>query len=424
MRIIFDFIFPGEYVRALNATKLDRVFAKPFVGNLAGHREGVTCFSKDPQSLSSLTSGAYDGEVREWDLVTQKCRRAFVAHEGYVRGIAYLPTALSATEKRFLTCGDDKTVKLWKSAPAGWDDTEIEEPIATMLSRNTLTDISHHQYDNIYATSGEVCSIWEHSRNEPLNTFKWGVDTMHAIAFNPIETSLLATCASDRSIIFYDRREAKPLRKIVMTLRANRLRWNPMAAFNFTVANEDYNLYTFDTRRLENPIKIHKDHVNAVTDVDYAPTGKEIVSSSYDRTIRIYDVEAAHSREVYHTKRMQHVTCIGWSLDNKYIYSGSDEMNIRLWKAYASEKLGAVRARERAKLEYNEALKEKFAAHPQIKRIARHRHVPKGVMNATKKHRIIRDKETRKEHNRRVHSAPGTVPFVAEKTKSVLREEK
>lgn len=47
-------------------------------------------------------------------------------------------------------------------------------------------------------------------------------------------------------------------------------------------------------------------------------------------------------REVYHTKRMQHVICIKWSADNKYILSGSDEMNIRLWKANASEKLGVV----------------------------------------------------------------------------------
>lgn len=47
-------------------------------------------------------------------------------------------------------------------------------------------------------------------------------------------------------------------------------------------------------------------------------------------------------REVYHTKRMQHVICIKWSADNKYILSGSDEMNIRLWKANAAEKLGMV----------------------------------------------------------------------------------
>lgn len=48
-------------------------------------------------------------------------------------------------------------------------------------------------------------------------------------------------------------------------------------------------------------------------------------------------------REVYHTKRMQHVTCVRWSADNKYILCGSDEMNIRIWKANASEKLGLVR---------------------------------------------------------------------------------
>ena len=45
---------------------------------------------------------------------------------------------------------------------------------------------------------------------------------------------------------------------------------------------------------------------------------------------------------MYHTKRMQHVICVRWSADNKYILSGSDEMNIRLWKADASEKLGVV----------------------------------------------------------------------------------
>lgn len=36
-----------------------------------------------------------------------------------------------------------------------------------------------------------------------------------------------------------------------------------------------------------------------------------------------------------------------WSLDNKYIISGSDEMNIRVWKARASEKLGMVRINNR-----------------------------------------------------------------------------
>ena len=50
----------------------------------------------------------------------------------------------------------------------------------------------------------------------------------------------------------------------------------------------------------------------------------------------------AHSRDIYHTKRMQRLTCAAWSLDDRFIYSGSDEMNIRIWKARAAEKLGVV----------------------------------------------------------------------------------
>ena len=50
-------------MKALNAVKLEKVFAKPFVGNLDGHKEGVTCISKHPKKLSYILSGAYDGEV-------------------------------------------------------------------------------------------------------------------------------------------------------------------------------------------------------------------------------------------------------------------------------------------------------------------------------------------------------------------------
>jgi WD repeat and SOF domain-containing protein 1 len=41
---------------------------------------------------------------------------------------------------------------------------------------------------------------------------------------------------------------------------------------------------------------------------------------------------------------MQRLTSVLWTKDNKYIISGSDEMNIRIWKAKAWEKLGIVSA--------------------------------------------------------------------------------
>ena len=114
--------------------------------------------------------------------------------------------------------------------------------------------------------------------------------------FSRFQTHLLASTASDRSIILYDMRGSAPLRKVVMEMRSNTVAWNPLEAFVFTAANEDSNLYTFDIRRFKEPINVHMDHVSAVLDVDYSPTGQEFVSGSYDKTIRIFERDSGRSR--------------------------------------------------------------------------------------------------------------------------------
>jgi len=76
-----------EYKRALNATKLERVFAKPFVAALDGHSDGVYCLAKHPTRLSCALSGSADGEVRMWNLASQRCIFSSVLHKGFVRGI-------------------------------------------------------------------------------------------------------------------------------------------------------------------------------------------------------------------------------------------------------------------------------------------------------------------------------------------------
>jgi len=378
--------------------------------------------AKHPKQLSSLLSGSYDGEVRLWNVSKRKCMASVQAHAGYVRGICIDPNGES-----FLTVGDDKRICRWSLSGLLERETsgEIAEPVQSILTTHALLDISHHWSSTLFATcgDGEGVYVWDEQRTSPVRCFNWGVDTVQKIRFNPIETNLLAATASDRSVILYDCRGQVPLRKVTLKLRSNAIAWNPMEAFVFTVANDDYNLYSFDIRKLTNPLSMHMDHVEAVMDVDYSPTGREFVSGGYDKTVRIFPLNHNHSREIYHTKRMQRVMCVQWSSDARYLLTGSDEMNIRVWKANAAEKLGSLRPREQASLQYAEKLKEKFAAHPEIKRIARHRHVPKHVFNAQRELRTIAHSQKRKEANRRAHSKPGEVPFVPEKQKRIVGED-
>jgi WD40 repeat protein len=63
-------------------------------------------------------------------------------------------------------------------------------------------------------------------------------------------------------------------------------------------------------------------------DVQFSPTGEELVTASYDRTLRIWKRDQGHSREVYHTKRMQRLFAARWTPDSKYVLSGSDDGNV------------------------------------------------------------------------------------------------
>lgn len=51
-------------------------------------------------------------------------------------------------------------------------------------------------------------------------------------------------------------------------------------------------------RYLGKALMVHMDHVSAVLDVDYSPTGKEFVSASFDKSIRIFPADKGHSRSV------------------------------------------------------------------------------------------------------------------------------
>jgi DDB1- and CUL4-associated factor 13 len=408
-----------EYTRALTAAKVERMFAKPFVAALP-HDDGITCLARNPRRLNCLLSGAADGDIRLWDIPARRCLRRLVGHSGAVRGISLTPDGEAA-----VSASTDCTVKLWKVPFAPFDGGPVMEdsqPVMEFSGRNAFHGVDHHWQRLQFVTAGAAVDLWDHSRSEPISTFSWGSDTVTSARFNPAEPDLFATTGSDRGIALYDLRSSTPVRKVVMQTKANAVAWNPMEALNFTVASDDSCLYTYDMRKLGSAMCVHKDFVSAAMDVDYSPTGREFVAGSYDRSVRIFSYNGGHSREIYHTKRMQRVFAVRFSGDGTYVFSGSDDMNVRVWKADSAQQLGQMLPRERAKQTYNKALVERHKHLPEIKRIVRHRHVPAALHKAGKLRRSMEESERRKTRNRIAHSAPGSVKLKPARQKKIVTE--
>lgn len=415
-----------EYTKALNATKMERMFAKPFIGQLGyGHRDGVYVIAKNYNNLNKLASGSADGVIKYWNMSSREEFVSFKAHYGLITGLCVTPQQFSKNknENFMLSCGDDKTVKLWSVNNDDFANVKSDEVLntdgllKTFYGDHAFQGIDHHRNKSTFVTGGATIQLWDSGRSKPLSNLSWGADNITSVKFNQAETDILASTGSDNSIVLYDLRTNSPTQKIVQNMRTNAICWNPMEAFNFVIANEDHNAYYYDMRNMSRALNVFKDHVSAVMDVDFSPTGDEIVTGSYDKTIRIFKTSSGHSREIYHTKRMQHVFQVKYSMDSKYIISGSDDGNVRMWRSKAWERSNVKTTKEKNKLEYDEKLKERFKFMPEIRRISRHRHVPQVIKKAQEiKDTEVRALKRRENNERRTRKDLG---FTSERKKQI-----
>lgn len=403
-----------EYQRAVTGAKLDRMFAKPLVGSLGdGHMDGVTASATSRRALVPFVSASADGQVRLWDLASRTKAAELNAHTRVVTG-----TVFDVEGQRFYSCSDDGFVKLWSATSSA--------PLESWRTAGSFKSIDHHWHDNQFATASDSSvQIWTPERSAPIQTHDdlWGSDdTVNVVRYNPAERNLLAHCSADRGIGLFDIRTGTALKKVVLRMRSNCLEWNPMEPMNLVVGNEDYQAYTFDMRKLDQPTRIYKGHQGAVMCVSWSPTGREFCTGSYDRTMRIFEYNRGTARDVYHAKRMQRVFTVHYTLDHKFIISGSDDTNIRLWKSQASEQLGQRTSREEAAVHYRQALVKKYQHLPEVKRISKSRKIPKVIKKQTAQAQIQKESVDRKHANRVKHSRPGTVKFESERKKAVVKE--
>lgn len=463
-----------EYTRALNATKLERMFAKPFVGAMGGHTDGVYVLETDPERGNIVASGAGDGEICLWHLPTQSRLQALPrAHNSIIQSLCispltFSPSASGLGTKRLLSCGTDRTVKLWDANPdsglmeardedeeqdedgtVGWlkeREADRTEPLLTWHSKTAFNSLSHHATSPLFASSSNVIQLWDLSRGQSssssssasaaLQTLRWGStisdesESINVVKFNQSERELLVAAGSDRGVNLYDTRSGGAVGGLKMKMRANDVCWNPLEPTVFSLASEDHNLYTFDIRNLKTATQIYKDHVSAVMSCSYSPTGQELVSGGYDRTVRIWNVgRGNHSREVYHGQRMQRVFATRWTLDARFVLTGSDDGNVRIWKANASDKLGVLSSKELKARDQRNALKKKWGGEGpgsghrgvgDIGRIANQRRVPKNIKTAQNLKRTMLEAQRVKEERRRKHTRKGQSKPTAARKEAIL----
>jgi WD40 repeat protein len=73
-------------------------------------------------------------------------------------------------------------------------------------------------------------------------------------------------------------------------------------------------------------------HTSAVKSVAFSPDGRQVVSGSYDRTVRLWDAATGTALQTLES-HTDAVTSVAFSPDGRQVVSGSYDRTVRLWDA-------------------------------------------------------------------------------------------
>lgn len=497
-----------EYVRAINAAKLQQMFSKPFIRAMNDHIDGVYVLAPHPTSITTFASGSVDGCIKIYDISSGHVLSSLEAHQGWITGIALpsftaarrfeelsgsAPSAGHSAPGLMVSCARDSQIRLWRLPDADvLGDTGVASSRRAVRLLNSIPTkyspaaLAHHQTTGVYAVAAaEAVFLYDHERNEPVSRLLFsegGAQDLgySAVQFNPAEQHLLAAI-SETSTVFFDTRVSKPVLRCSLWSRPNNIVFNSYYPTMFATACNDSYAYTFDFRNFQrtdggvHALERFTGNTQAVLTCEFSPDGSILATGGYDDCLRLYNIrtvdpysrrtirntigsvnfmsldddvavdapegsDQGHSHghdepplrppprdykddvsgarvlpasknirpfNTYHSARMRRVWALRFSGDGRFLLSGSDDANIRVWKTRANEALRTLSPRESEAMNYRDTLINKYQNAPEVHDVLNSRRLPQRIRTSQRQIAIQAQAARRKEENARNAGKPG-----------------
>jgi WD40 repeat protein len=229
-------------------------------------------------------------------------------------------------------------------AVAGFRDVRLLDPVTRQLvadltgQADTVRAIAFSRDGKLLAAagglparSGEV-TIWDVGQRKLLHTIKGHSDCIYAVAFSPDATSI-ATSSYDKLIKLWDVATEKEIRTFKDHIDA-------IYALAFTpdgkrlvsgAADRTIKIWNVDTGQRLYTLSDPQDGINAIA---LDPTGHLLAAGGLDKSIRVWSLgEKSGKLEASLIAHEDAILRLAWSPDGKYLLSSSADRTVKLFQA-------------------------------------------------------------------------------------------
>ena len=358
------YLASGSYDTTIMIWDMDKrgVLAGPF----KKHTQSVTAVDFSPCG-TNVVSGSSGGTILIWNIFTGEVLREIIC-EGEVKSVTYSPNGL------FILAGGEKWMSMWTviNTTAAPKVFQVDEDIQRLsfssdgsrfVSMNTDCD-KIHVWDASWGVEGKKKMFEEQGEIESIalspsgkfiasgsregSIYLWDVLTselvkklrlnsgVESVAYSPINEQLIAFGSADGTVRVWDVTNDEPLTignhgnevtSIVFSPPdGNHVAWGS--------SNNTICIWNVEQKKLAvGSLTGHTDHVLALA---YSPDGKRLVSSSFDKTVRIWKPKTGHLLSTLRGHSTW-VVSIAYSFDGLRIVSGSFDNTILVWNAQTGQ---------------------------------------------------------------------------------------
>ena len=311
------------------------------VNILDKHTDSITCLIYSSCN-KYIISGSKDKSIKIWDLLTGKCIRTLLGHKNGISSIT-----LTKDGKNIFSASLDKTIKIWHTETGKllYTYNKHQNNIRYLVcSPNEQYILSSEQKD--YFNSS--LHIWERDSGKLIK--KIDTNIIIKIIFFNNGKQMLSISEDYSGIDIWDTKDWK----IIRTLSFNSIRNNITDIFyrenkKYLYIGTSYHFEDGGLRpsKFENTIKVfnleNSEFVNIdilykydITSINYIPKNNYIVSSSGDKTIRIWNsitgklIEKLNDNVMYHNYSSPIDYPTIYHIDNQTIISTVNN-KIKIW---------------------------------------------------------------------------------------------
>jgi len=308
------------------------------IANCQGHQHWTwaIAFSPDGQYLASASD---DHQVKLWDVATEECLHTYIGHTFSVNAVTFSPDG-----QIIASSAQDSTIRLWRTFPGN-----LSPEIQTLVGHNgRVWSIAFSPDGRTLVSGGEDLTVrlWNVATGECVAEWEAHTAWVRFVAYSPDGRSI-ATASYDRSIKIWDITNQNPrlipevgdlksgicIPTCLHTLTGHQ---QPVSAIAFSPDGRQLVSSSFDkTIKLWDTnsgkcVKTLLGHRNRIWTVAFSPNGRQIASGGDDNHTKIWDLERERCIKtiVGHTNA---ILSVKMSSDGSYLASGNEDTTIRIW---------------------------------------------------------------------------------------------